>query len=91
MDPLSTLASRYSQMLAFCGCFVLLGLPLLYLHDSISLSKLLLLAAISAAVGEMMEENNSEVLKLRSTEAVMQLRMLIQTHMAPTRAPVVAT
>ena len=76
-------------MLAFCGCFVLLGLPLLYLHDSISLSRLLLLATISAAVGEMMEENNLEVLKLRSTEAVMQLRVLMQAHMAPTHAPMV--
>ena len=76
-------------MLAFCGCFVLLGLPLLYLHDSISLSRLLLLAAISAAVGEIMETNNSEILKLRSTQAMMQLRMLMQAHMAPTHAPMV--
>jgi hypothetical protein len=78
-------------MLAFCGCFVVLGLPLLYLHDSISLSRLLLLAAISAAVGEMAEEGNSHTLKLRATETAAQLRFLMQAYINPTQVPLLET
>ena len=74
-------------MLAFCACFVVLGLPLLYLHESISLSRLLLLAAISAAVGEMANEGNADILKLRATEAVAQMRVLVQAHMHPVAVP----
>tara|TARA_X000000368_G_scaffold363711_1_gene309028 strand:+ start:314 stop:529 length:216 start_codon:yes stop_codon:yes gene_type:complete len=61
------------------------------MHDSISLSRLLLLAAISAAVGEMMEEGNSQTLKLRATEVASQLRVLVQAHMTPAAAPIVET
>lgn len=74
-------------MLAFCGCFVVLGLPLLYMHDSISLSRLLLLASISAAVGEMAESGNAEILRLRATELTSQLRVLLQAHMHPAAIP----
>lgn len=75
-------------MLAFCACFVVLGLPLLYLNDSLSLSRLLLLAAISVAVGEMAESGNMEILKLRATQAAAQLRMLVQAQMAQSPAPI---
>lgn len=74
-------------MLAFCACFVALGLPLLFLYENVSLSRLLLLAAISAAANEIVADESAD-LKLRVALVVTQGRMMLTRLVgAPIPAP----